>query len=198
MTVNAAQSRTLIPALLLAGLLVLRSTASHAQEAIGSATTVVPQAEGTQEGQTRTLSAGSAVHAKDLVHTGDSGIANLQFHDSSKLSVGPKTEVLLDKFVYDPKKSTGTVAVEAARGSFRFVTGPQSKRKPDPPPLQYWLPHVLRRCSSSGSLAMLEAMRRASSWGQPPHRHAPACEIAYMRQSYHSSAALMGGQEVKP
>jgi hypothetical protein len=46
---------------------------------------------------------------------------------SSKLSVGPKTEVLLDKFVYDPKKSTGTVAVEAARGSFRFVTGPQSK-----------------------------------------------------------------------
>src|SRR6516164_8128098 len=71
-------------------------------------------------------------------------------------------------------------------------------REPDPPPLQYWLPHVLRRCSSSGSLAMLEAMRRASSWGQPPHRHAPACEIAYMRQSYHSSAALMGGQEVKP
>lgn len=127
MTVNAPQSRTWRPALLLAGLLVLQSTASHAQEAIGNATAVVPQAEGTQEGQTRTLSAGSAVHAKDLVHTGDSGIANLQFHDSSKLSVGPKTEVLLDKFVYDPKKSTGTVAVEAARGSFRFVTGPQSK-----------------------------------------------------------------------
>jgi hypothetical protein len=34
---------------------------------------------------------------------------------------------------------------------------------PDAGPLQYWLPHVLRRCSSSGSLAMLVAMRRASS-----------------------------------
>ena len=67
------------------------------------------------------------VLAKELVHTGDAGRADLRFHDNSNLSVGPKSSVRLDKFVYDPNKSAGSVAVEATRGSFRFVTGSQSK-----------------------------------------------------------------------
>ena len=59
-----------------------------------------------------------------MIHTGESGVADLRFHDSSNLSVGPKSEVRLDKFVYDAHKSAGSA--EVARGSFRFVTGPQS------------------------------------------------------------------------
>ena len=33
----------------------------------------------------------------------------------------------LDKFVYDPNTSAGSVAIQATRGSFRFVTGSQGK-----------------------------------------------------------------------
>jgi hypothetical protein len=115
--------RNTAPALLLVGLFVLRSTVSHGQEAIGSATSVKPQAEA----NTRMLSGGSTVYSKELIHTGDAGVADLRFHDNSNLSVGPKSSVRLDKFVYDPNKSAGSVAVEATRGSFRFVTGSQSK-----------------------------------------------------------------------
>ena len=110
-------------ALLLVGLFVLQSTTARTQEAIGSATSVKPQAEA----NTRTLSSGSSVYSKELVRTGDAGVADLRFHDNSNLSVGPKSSVRLDKFVYDPNKSAGSVAVEATRGSFRFVTGSQSK-----------------------------------------------------------------------
>jgi hypothetical protein len=110
-------------ALLLVGLFVLQSTTARTQEAIGSATSVKPQAEA----NTRTLSSGSSVYSKELVRTGDAGVADLRFHDNSNLSVGPKSSVRLDKFVYDPNKSAGGVAVEATRGSFRFVTGSQSK-----------------------------------------------------------------------
>jgi hypothetical protein len=102
-----------VSALLLAAPFALQSTASNAQE-IGSATSVKPQAEGTHEGST-------------LIHTGESGVADLRFHDSSNLSVGPKSSVRLDKFVYDPNKSSGSVAVEATSGSFRFITGSQSR-----------------------------------------------------------------------
>src|SRR5262249_1657597 len=105
-------------------LLALQATASQAQEAIGKATSVRPQAEGSHAG---TLSGGSNVYSKETVRTGDSGQADLQFHDSSNLSVGPKSSVRLDKFVYDPNKSAGTVAIQATRGSFRFVTGSQGK-----------------------------------------------------------------------
>ena len=115
--------RTIAPGLLLVGLFTLQSASSRAQEAIGSATSVKPQAEA----NTRTLSGGATVYSKELVHTGDAGVADLRFHDNSNLSVGPKSSVRLDKFVYDPNKSAGSVAVEATRGSLRFVTGSQSK-----------------------------------------------------------------------
>jgi hypothetical protein len=50
------------PALLLMGLLVLQSTNSHGQEAIGSATSVKPQAEA----NARTLSGGVRFIPKNL------------------------------------------------------------------------------------------------------------------------------------
>jgi hypothetical protein len=108
----------------LAILFVLQATTSHAQEAIGKATSVRPQAEGSHAGL---LSGGSNVYSKETVRTGDTGQADLQFHDSSNLTVGPKSSVRLDKFVYDPNKSGSTVAIQATRGSFRFVTGSQGK-----------------------------------------------------------------------
>ena len=116
-------ARRMVPGLLLAALLALQSSASHGQEAIGSATSVKPQAEA----NARTLSGGSTVYSKELIHTGDAGVADLRFHDNSNLSVGPKSSVRLDKFVYDPNKSAGGVAVEATRGSFRLVTGSQNR-----------------------------------------------------------------------
>jgi hypothetical protein len=115
-------SRLWVWALLPAAFFTLQSTASNGQE-IGSTTSVKPQAEA----NSRMLSGGSSVYSRDLIHTGDAGVADLRFHDNTNLSVGPKSSVRLDKFVYDPNKSAGGVAVEATRGSFRFVTGSQSK-----------------------------------------------------------------------
>jgi hypothetical protein len=118
------QSRNWIPALPLAVLFALQATAPNAQEAVGKATSVRPQAEGTHGG-TRTLSGGADVYSQETVRTGTSGQADMQFRDSSKLKVGSSSSVKLDKFVYDPNKSGGTVAIEATRGTFRFVTGSQ-------------------------------------------------------------------------
>jgi len=118
--------RHLAAGFLVGGLLVVQATGGQAQEAIGSATAVKPQAKWSQGSDTRTLSVGGTVYSQDNIHTGESGVADLRFHDSSNLSVGPKSEVRLDKFVYDPNRSAGSAAVEVARGSFRFVTGPQS------------------------------------------------------------------------
>ena len=117
------QSRIWIPVLLLGGLFAVQSTAASAQEQIGKATSVRPQAEGSHGN--RTLSGGSDVYSRETVRTGDSGNADLQFRDKSNLTVGPKSSVRLDKFVYDPNKSTGAVTIQATRGTFRFVTGSQ-------------------------------------------------------------------------
>ena len=112
-------------AFVLAVLFALSSTAANAQTRIGKASSVKPQAEGSIAG---TLSADSDVHANETVRTGSAGVADLRFIDSSNLSVGPTSVVRLDRFVYDPNKSSGSVVIDATRGSFRFVAGSQDKR----------------------------------------------------------------------
>jgi hypothetical protein len=113
-------NRNFIHAASLTILFALQAISSHAQEAIGKATSVRPQAEGSHSGM---LSGGSNVYSKETVRTGQSGQVDLQFKDSSNLKVGANSSVHLDKFIYDPNKSTGEVAIQATRGSFRFVTG---------------------------------------------------------------------------
>jgi hypothetical protein len=116
-------SRIWTSALAAAAFLALQVTASNAQSGIGKATRVKPDAQA----NTRTLAAGSDVYSNESIRTGNSGVADLRFNDSSTLSVGPSSVVRLDKFVYDPNKGTGSIAIEASRGAFRFVTGSQNK-----------------------------------------------------------------------
>ena len=116
--------RLSIFALPLVVLLATVSTVANAQTRIGTAQSVKPEASGSIAG---TLSAGSGVHASETVHTGSSGQADLRFLDSSNLTVGPGSSVRLDKVVYDPNKGSGSVAVEASRGAFRFVVASQNK-----------------------------------------------------------------------
>ena len=112
--------------LLASSLLLQQAVSAAAEEAsIGSASAVKNRVEGTSRGQTRALSSGSAVYSNESVRTGQDSIAELGFIDSTKLSVGPTSEVRLDKFVYDPNKRAGAVALKATRGSLRFVTGVQ-------------------------------------------------------------------------
>jgi hypothetical protein len=116
-------SRSWTLALAVAVALALQTTASNAQSGIGKATRVKPDAQA----NSRTLAAGSDVHSNETIRTGNSGVADLRFNDNSNLSVGPASVVRLDKFVYDPNKGVGSVAIEASRGAFRFVTGSQNR-----------------------------------------------------------------------
>ena len=122
-TITTTFGRLWIPALLVV-LFAVTSTVANAQARIGTAQSVKPDASGSVAG---TLSAGSGVHANETLKTGSSGQAGLQFNDESNLSVGSSSQVRLDKFVYDPNKGTGSTAIEATRGTFRFSTGAQNK-----------------------------------------------------------------------
>jgi FecR protein len=106
----------------------LQSSASNAETRIGVASSTRPNAEGVHGTNSEVLSAGSEVYANEKVRTGNLGRADLVLLDNTNFSVGPASEVLLDKFVYDPTGSSGKVVVQATRGAFRFVTGSQDHR----------------------------------------------------------------------
>ena len=108
-------------------LFAMGSTVSNAEPRIGTAASTRPNVEAVAGGNTQKLSAGSEIYANQTVRTGNRGMADLVFLDKTNLSVGPTSEVRLDKFVYDPTGSSGSVVLQATRGTFRFVTGSQAK-----------------------------------------------------------------------
>ena len=118
-------SRWVLPGgLTLAAIFVLLPVAASAQS-IGSAAAVKPEAHGGGS----LLQAGSSLYTNETVSTGQAGVAELQFHDNTKLSVGPTSTVRLDKFVYDPSnKGAGKVAINATKGAYRFITGSQDSK----------------------------------------------------------------------
>src|ERR1051326_8803967 len=93
--------RAKIAGFLVLGLAFLSAGLATAQQGkIGVAAAVQNQVFGNSQ----PLSTGSSVFANERIRTGDASTAQLQFVDETNLAVGPKSEVVLDRFVYDPNR----------------------------------------------------------------------------------------------
>ncbi len=108
-----------------ASLAVSWTSPSLAQQGIGSASSIRNQVTGAVSGATSAIAVGGNVYQNEIVRTGDDALARLVFLDETNLSVGPRSEVTLDRFVYNPARSAGSVVVRTGQGVFRFVTGSQ-------------------------------------------------------------------------
>ncbi len=121
-------SQKMIPAIVLAVLVAMQAVALGEDSKIGSALTAKDKVEGIVGGNSEDISTGSSVFRNETVRTGETGVASLGFVDKTQLTVGPMSEVRLDKFVYDPSGSHSSVVLAVSEGAFRFVTGLQVKR----------------------------------------------------------------------
>ncbi len=114
-----------------AGLALLTPQASEAAERVGVAAAVTPQATSKPEGgETKTLKIGKSVFYNERIVTSDTGVVQVLLVDGSTFMVGPKSDLVIDKFVYDPRSGTGTLAATFSKGALRFVGGKLSKSEP--------------------------------------------------------------------
>ena len=126
--VDTGLRNILVALSLIAGAFVAQPALADAPAKAGIAATIrndVQQSSTT--GTVRALLSGGAVFQNDMVRTGKTGSAELRFLDQTDLKVAPGSEVKIDKFVYDPNRTAGTVAITVAKGALRFVTGTQDK-----------------------------------------------------------------------
>ena len=93
---------------------------------IGVTSAVQNQVDGVQGGASEALAAGSHVFQDEVIRTGAKSMAQLLFLDETSLSVGPQSEVKLDKFVFNPATGAGDVVLSVTKGAFRFITGSQN------------------------------------------------------------------------
>jgi len=67
--------------------------------------------------------AGTPVHMNDELRTGAGARLQVTFSDQSELTLGENARVVVDRYVFDPDKSSANVVLSATRGAFRFAGG---------------------------------------------------------------------------
>ena len=106
------------------GALALLGTPSLAlADKVGTAAAVQPDAftNGTE------MKIGNSIFFNQRINTTGKGLVQVLLVDGSTFTVGPGSDLVIDKFVYDPTKNTGQVVATLGKGVLRFVGGKISK-----------------------------------------------------------------------
>ena len=105
--------------------LVSTSYVEAAAGVVGKVTKVQKQA---QVGS-RTAKVGKAVQMKDRLRTGAGARLQVTFVDGTVLTLGENAVVVVDRYVFNPTKSSGQMALSSTQGAFRFATGRLNQMK---------------------------------------------------------------------
>ena len=79
----------------------------------------------------RPLAGGDAIWLGDEIVTGPDSTLQILLRDETVFTVGPRSRLVVDEFVYDPADDSGRVRARLLDGLFRFVTGRIARRRPE-------------------------------------------------------------------
>lgn len=106
-----------------------------ASEGAAPSVGLVKVAEGTAEVQRgdRTLPAraGLALQEGDVLRTGADGRIGVVLRDDTRVSLGPQTEIRIDRFLFAPAQGQLALVLKMARGAAAYVSGKIAKLSPD-------------------------------------------------------------------
>jgi hypothetical protein len=115
-------------ALLCLSLALGAATGPAAANKVGVAAAVNPDAFSSLAGAPKSqLNIGKSIFYNERIATTTSGLVQVLLVDGSTFTVGPDSDLVIDKFVYDPNKGTGQIAASFSKGVMRFVGGKISK-----------------------------------------------------------------------
>jgi|TARA_B110000259_G_C13991863_1_gene392831 hypothetical protein len=77
------------------------------------------------------LSTGSKIYFGDTIIVREKSSAQILLLDETALTVGEKSELTIDDFVYDPNTKVGKIVSNIKVGTVRIITGEISKQNPD-------------------------------------------------------------------
>ena len=77
------------------------------------------------------LSTGSKIYFGDTILVKAQSNAQILLLDETALTVGEKSELNIDEFIYDPESKIGKIVSNIKIGTVRIITGEISKKNPD-------------------------------------------------------------------
>ena len=100
---------------------------ASAADPAGEAVDVTANAIASGEVGDRILETRSRIFRGDLIQTNETGIAQLEFIDETRMVVGPRSRLTIDAFVLQSGNTFRRLTVNAVRGAFRFISGRSAK-----------------------------------------------------------------------
>ena len=97
---------------------------------IGSVAAVNRDMDGTPPAQAkRNLAMGVQVVRDERIQTSDIGSGQIIFQDQTSISIAPRSDMVLDSYIYDPEASSGEMTISLTKGALRFIGGRITKSK---------------------------------------------------------------------
>jgi hypothetical protein len=115
------------------GFLLLAAAPALGQEAAGAGRIKVASGEVfiVRANTTIPAKAGQIVYEADALRTGANGRIGVTLRDDTRVSLGPSSEVRLNRFVYAPSDGRLGFAMRVVRGVAAYVSGQIAKLSPD-------------------------------------------------------------------
>lgn len=99
------------------------SAIAPAATTVGNTTIVIKEVRGIFEEKARQLVLEDGIYLNEVIQTAAESATEITFKDKTSISVGPNSNITLDKFVYDPDPAKSKMVMSLGKGVFRFVTG---------------------------------------------------------------------------
>jgi len=123
--VSLCRLRTMVIAMSVLGMPLTAQAGSGAE--IGDARTIVSLVKADFAKEERELTVGDIVRQDEVIEVSGDGRGEFRLNDDTKLALGPGARLVLDKFVYDSDRKSGSIVVDLTKGAFRFITGVAAK-----------------------------------------------------------------------
>lgn len=114
-------------------LMVLICTPAFAQPPVPAGRVKVVSGEAfiVRAGEAISATPGQPVFASDGLRTGADGTIGVTLKDATRLSLGPASELRVERFVYAPETGGLAMVIKFVRGAAAYVSGRIAKLAPD-------------------------------------------------------------------
>ena len=77
------------------------------------------------------LNVGDSIFFGDTISSNEGAKSQLMFIDQTVMTIGSKTELTIDEFIFDPTENTGKLLTTIKAGSVKILTGKISENNPE-------------------------------------------------------------------
>ena len=126
-----AMRLTVVNMLVLVLMLIGLCTSAAAEAFVGVVKSVEGGATLTRNGETITVVTGMEIKQADIVKTDRQGTVGLVFSDDTRISMGPKTEITVDDYLFEPSEKRLSFILRLIRGTVSFLSGQIAKLSPE-------------------------------------------------------------------